>query len=161
MQVPHIDKDHMLETLFNTEECRTLEVRSALSRQADSLLVAAADAHPQAVVSSWWRHPLSARASGTPIGWLSSRRRTVVEVHCQCPASVAHGRFQARQRHPGHLDGLRSPDELLAQFEDAEAHGALFPAHALLWRTDGQRDAPGVDELADRIRQRIAAMQER
>jgi hypothetical protein len=38
----------------------------------------------------------------------------VIEVFCRCPREVAEQRYRARAgtRHPGHLDGVRTPDEL-------------------------------------------------
>ena len=35
----------------------------------------------------------------------------VVEVFCDCPVEVSAARFVARERHPGHLDRLRTADE--------------------------------------------------
>jgi hypothetical protein len=36
---------------------------------------------------------------------------SLIEVFCDCPVELAASRFAARERHPGHLDRLRTPEE--------------------------------------------------
>jgi len=51
--------------------------------------------------------------SGTPTAWLAGLSNRVAEVHCPCEPEVAAERFVGRRRHPGHLDGQASYDEVL------------------------------------------------
>ena len=119
-----LDKDTMLEALFDTLGCDGLPARRQLSRAADAVLRATAEACPGAVLVSFWRRAGSDEG-GTDAGWLAGLPGRVVEVHCRCPVEVALARFRARARHPGHHDGLRSEAALRAQFEAVAARGAL------------------------------------
>lgn len=122
--LPLLDKDDFLEALFPTTGVHEEALRRQLSRQADAELQHAAMRLQGAVVTSWWRHPRSTSDSGTPVEWLSALR-TVVEVYCRCSPVVAASRFLARSRHPGHLDALRRPAELLETFKRQESLGRL------------------------------------
>jgi glucokinase len=55
--------------------------------------------------------------SGTSTEWLTTLSRTLVNVHCECPAELAASRFAQRRRHPGHLDSTRSVAEVLASIQ--------------------------------------------
>jgi len=63
--------------------------------------------------------------SGTETSWLSSLPGKVVELHCQCPADIAVERFFNRERHPGHLDGLKVKSDELLKLARAEGLGPL------------------------------------
>ncbi|MGH6611558.1 MAG: hypothetical protein ACRECQ_15020, partial [Burkholderiaceae bacterium] len=132
----HFDKDDFLDALLDVAAERTAEVRHELSRAADEQFQISALEREQVVLSSWWRHPESSSASGTPVSWLAAPDLKVVELHCRCPPAVAVARFLARQRHPGHLDALREPDHLAEQFACAAAHGPLFPSRAIVCNTE-------------------------
>jgi len=125
MQLPFLDKDHRLESLFDSHGVGNSTWRATLSRAADEELRRQAGTSPGAVMASWWRHPLSTSASGTPTAWLTSLPGELVELHCRCSPNVAADRFVSRNRHPGHLDGRYNRLELLANFEEQGLLGPL------------------------------------
>lgn len=104
LSMPLIDKDVILEALFDTLGCDDRDQRQRLSRASDEVLFTLAESTDEAVLVNWWNHDSSpARLRG-----ISS---SLVEVFCDCPIEIAAARFVARRRHPGHLDHLRSPEE--------------------------------------------------
>jgi predicted kinase len=123
--LPLLDKDEILEGLFDSLGIGDAEWRSRLSRSADEVLRRLALESGGAVLASFWRHPQSASASGTSTSWLSALPGPVVEVFCDCPPATAAERFLARQRHRGHLDGQKRPDEVAAGFRQLQALGHL------------------------------------
>jgi hypothetical protein len=125
MQLPFLDKDHLLEGLFDSHGVGDSAWRTKLSRTADEELRRQAGASLGAVMASWWRHPRSTSASGTPITWLTSLPGELVELHCNCSPNVAVDRFVSPNRHPGHLDGRYNRLELLATFEEQRSLGPL------------------------------------
>lgn len=151
----HLDKDVFLEALLDGATVRAPDTRAALSRRADVEFQHEAGRAPSAVLSSWWRHPMSPSKSGTPVPWLLDSGRRIIEVHCRCPAAVAVERFRARKRHPGHLDALRGPEWLLSQFQEAEALGPLLPGQAILFDTDQPASDERVSRLAGQILRRL------
>ncbi len=118
------DKDDFLEELFKKKGIGDSEHRWSLSREADLLFQSAALASDSAVLASWWKHPLSLEQSGTPMDWLIPLGSRSIEIYCKCDATVAVRRFMNRDRHPGHLDDLRSYDVLLESFK-AQDFGPL------------------------------------
>lgn len=120
-----LDKDEILEAMFDSQGVGNAEWRTKLSRAADLVLQERALRSGGAVITSWWRHPLSQVESGTPIDWLSSLSGAVVELHCVCSPPVAAARFLLRQRHAGHLDRLKTSAEVLRSFEQQAALGPL------------------------------------
>lgn len=153
----HLDKDVFLEALLDGATVPAPDTRAALSRRADAAFQQEAVRWPSAVLSSWWRHPNSPSESGTPVPWLLDSGRRIIEVHCRCPAAEAVDRFRARKRHPGHLDALRSPEALRAQFRQAEALGPLLPGQAILFDTDRPATDERVRRLAREILRRLEA----
>ncbi|MEA2601542.1 MAG: hypothetical protein QOF89_2534 [Acidobacteriota bacterium] len=123
--LPMLDKDEILEALFDSLGIGDAEWRNRLSRTADEVLRRLADQTSGAVLTSFWRHPRVTGESGTPTDWLSSLSGKIVEVHCVCPPAVAAERFSARRRHDGHLDRDKRYDELLASFVELAARGPL------------------------------------
>ena len=136
----HLDKDTFLEALFETSERSSAERRGSLSRQADSQFQKAASLEKAAVLSSWWRHPLSQLTSGTPTDWLWTSERTIVEVHCNCSPDVAANRFLIRQRHPSHHDEGWSKQSLLPMLEQQSLLGPLFPLQAVIVNSEDHID---------------------
>jgi predicted kinase len=132
-----IDKDVILESLFDDVTPTRPQQRSELSRIADAAFQSQALASAGAVLVSWWKHPHSVEDSGTPTQWLNGLPGAVVEVHCLCTPAVAASRFRARKRHPGHLDGKRSLAELLVKFNEHATHGPLGVGSLVQVRTDG------------------------
>lgn len=120
-----LDKDEMLEALFDAEGIGDVQWRTRLSRAADEILQERARRSGGAVITSWWHHPLSTVASGTPTEWLSNLQGFLIEVHCVCKPDVATKRFKSRERHRGHLDQFKPYSDLLATFEQQAALGPL------------------------------------
>jgi glucokinase len=115
LTLPVIDKDDILERLFESRGTGDAAWRRALSREADEMLKAEAKASSSgAILVSFWRQIGMPAGSGTPSDWLMNLSDRIVHVHCACDPETAAGRFFERRRHPGHLDGLRSYAEILA-----------------------------------------------
>ena len=105
LSMPLIDKDAILEALFDSLGCPDRGERYRLSRASDEVLYTLAEASQAAVVVNWWDHDSSpARLRGIA--------SSVVEVFCECPPEVAAARFEGRRRHPGHHDPRRSPEKI-------------------------------------------------
>jgi predicted kinase len=160
LRFQHLDKDHFLEAHFLSETRITLQRRGELSRQADDELKTEALLLQSAVLSSWWRHPNEVRDSGTPLQWLLEDGNKVIEVFCQCSAELAARRFAARQRHAGHLDALRSQEELLQQLIEAEKLGPLFPKIALVCNTSTSVQPASISALANKVKVLVGAASE-
>ncbi len=119
--MPLLDKDDFLDMLFAERGVGNVEWRTALSREADERFVDAAQQLGGACLVSWWRRPRSSTQSGTPTEWLSNLATPIVEVHCRCHVDTAVDRFLDRQRHPGHLDSIRTRSSLLTEFSNFDA----------------------------------------
>lgn len=113
--VPLIDKDTILEALFDSLGCEDREQRYRLSRASDEVLYALAEAAGSAVLVNWWNHD----SAPTRLRAISEN---IVEVFCDCPADLAAERFATRRRHPGHLDHLRTPQEHEEGLQRIRAH---------------------------------------
>ncbi|MFE2559799.1 AAA family ATPase [Streptomyces sp. NPDC059352] len=99
--LPVIDKDVILESLYDSLGVGDQGWRHRLSRAADDILYALAVDAGRAVLVNWWHRdtaPDRLRALGAR---LDGR---LVEVFCDCDTALAAERFRARERHPGHLD---------------------------------------------------------
>jgi hypothetical protein len=125
LELPLLDKDEFLESIFRRAGVGNEEWRRKLSREADCELRRQAERSSGAVLCSWWKHPRSEVESGTPSEWLSSLQGRLIEVHCRCSAATAARRYASRTRHPGHLDGFRSEEELRASFTVQASFGPL------------------------------------
>lgn len=108
-----VDKDDVLEALFESTSVRDTNDRRRLSRESDALFRDRASEFDEAVLVSHWRPTNELTHTGTPTDWLSVVFETVVEVHCICDPAIAATRFINRKRHIGHLDRTRSPDEVM------------------------------------------------
>lgn len=125
LALPVLDKDAILESLFDGVRDVTAEDRRVLSGRADDLMRERALALPAALAVSWWRHPRSSDASGTPTAWLVASGARLVEVFLRCDPAVAAARFVQRRRHPAHHDARFTPAQLRDQFETQARFGAL------------------------------------
>ena len=144
-----IDKDEILDGLFETKGAGDVEWRRALSRESDAMLQAHALASKGAVIVSHWRVPGMPATSGTPTDWLKSVPGTLVHVRCSCPAQIAASRFARRRRHPGHLDAMRSPEEIRASIDAL----ARLPQLAIEPLIDVDTSAePDLDALLSHLR---------
>lgn len=151
LDLPLLDKDEILEGLFDSLGGGDAEWRSRLSRAADEVLRRLALQSGGAVLVSFWKHPQSASASGTPTSWLNALPGPVVEVHCACKPETAAQRFLARQRHGGHLDHLKRADEVLESFTQMEVLGHLGIGEVIRVDTSVAVD---VETVVGRLRER-------
>lgn len=129
--LPVLDKDNILERLFNSLGVGDAAWRSKLSRSADEEFRRVAPRLGAAILVSWWRHPNSTSTSGTPTEWLASLPGGVLEVHCVCLPAIAAARFTARQRHVGHLDAMRDVESTRDDIERLSVFGPLGVGHVL------------------------------
>ncbi len=114
--LPLIDKDDILDRLFDSKGVGDAVWRRTLSRQSDVILQNDAMNSNGAIVASFWRRAGMPSDSGTPTEWLDVPSHRVVEVHCACDEEVAADRFLQRHPHPGHLDDNTPLAELVARF---------------------------------------------
>jgi predicted kinase len=114
LNLPLIDKDDILDRLFEAKGIGDAAWRRTLSRESDVILQHEATSSTGAILASFWRVPGMPSDSGTPADWLDAPSHLVVKVHCACALEVAANRFLQRRRHPGHLDGESSSAEILA-----------------------------------------------
>ena len=131
------DKDEILEDLFNEKGIGDAQWRTSLSRTADEILREQVSQSDGSVVVSWWCHPASTLASGTPIEWLSELRGSLIEVNCICDPAIAVERFKSRVRHSGHLDQFKNYDDLLPAFQQQAALGPLGIGRLIRVNTEG------------------------
>jgi glucokinase len=121
-----IDKDEILDRLFESKGVGDAKWRRALSRESDLILQGEAASLDGAVLVSFWRLDGMAADSGTPTEWLLHLpNAAVVNVWCNCGAEPAAERFIQRKRHPGHLDSMRSYGEMLARLRQLSRLGPL------------------------------------
>jgi glucokinase len=123
--LPVIDKDDILERLFELKGTGDALWRRALSRESDDRVRSEAAASRGAVLVSFWHLPGMPVNSGTPVGWLSELSAVVVNVRCICPPEIAAARFLERRRHPGHLDSALTYAEVLATLQAQAGLGVL------------------------------------
>ncbi|MFB7516280.1 AAA family ATPase [Streptomyces sp. NPDC056144] len=102
---PLVDKDVVLESLYDSLGVGDQAWRHRLSRAADGVLYALAADAGRAVLVNWWHRDSSPAR-------LRSLGGRLVEVHCACDVEVVAERFRARERHPGHLDRELTPEAL-------------------------------------------------
>jgi hypothetical protein len=149
---PHLDKDDILEALFDSLGIGDAQWRFRLSRASDSILRKLAMHAPGAILTSWWQHPQSGSASGTPTGWFSSLPFEVVEIYCVCSPEIAATRFVERRRHAGHLDDAKKVSDLALQFEEYAALGPLGLGAVVEANTEHTVD---LDMLLPRIKMQL------
>jgi hypothetical protein len=113
LDLPVIDKDDILERLFDAKGVGDAAWRRALSRESDALFRDEAERSNGALLVSFWRLPGMPPDSGTPTDWIPTLSARIVNLHCECPPTIAAARYCQRRRHPGHLDDIKSRDEVL------------------------------------------------
>lgn len=114
LNLPMLDKDDYLERLFEEQGIGDLAWRQKLSRESDKLFQRDAMRLKTAVLVSHWRPRGLNSTSGTPTEWLDNHYAHVIELFCRCSVEEAAKRFVNRARHPGHQDGLKSHEEIVA-----------------------------------------------
>ena len=125
LSLPLLDKDDILERLFESKGAGDVAWRRTLSRESDRILQTEALASRGAVLVSHWRLPGMPSDSGTPTHWLEDGSARVVHIYCRCDAELAAQRFVRRKRHPGHLDGEKSLSQIRAGMEQLVVFGRL------------------------------------
>lgn len=144
LDLPVLDKDDFLESLFSQPSGDKREIDSALryelSRRADEMLIERSKNTARAVVVSFWRRPELSETAGTPFEWLRELPH-VVEVYCRCDPNTAARRFIGRSRHPAHGDELKSLDQVLQQFIQLDGLGPLGFSRLVEVDTTGAVDA--------------------
>src|SRR5688500_9432833 len=115
LNLPLIDKDDILDRLFEAKGVGNAAWRRTLSRESDVVLQREATRSTGAILASLWRVPGMPSDSGTPTDWLDAPSHHVVNVHCACEPEVAANRFLQRRRHAGHRDGESSSADVLAR----------------------------------------------
>jgi predicted kinase len=113
-----IDKDNIMERLFDAKGIGDSAWRRTLSRESDLIFRRESEDSNGALLVSFWHLPGMSPDWGTPMDWLVGLSNRIVTLHCECPAEVAAARFSQRTRHPGHLDSARSREEILMSIED-------------------------------------------
>src|SRR5947209_4425192 len=89
LNLPILDKDSILEHLFDSKGVGDAAWRRMLSRESDTALQAQATASDGAILVSFWHQPGMAPDSGTPTTWLSELSEHIVNVHCVCSPDIA------------------------------------------------------------------------
>jgi glucokinase len=117
LNLPLIDKDDILDRLFDSKGIGDAAWRRTLSRESDVILQNEAMNSHGAILASFWRLRGMPADSGTPTDWLDARSHDVVNVHCACELEVAANRFLQRRRHPGHLDRESSAAQVLVSHQ--------------------------------------------
>jgi chloramphenicol 3-O-phosphotransferase len=150
LNLPLIDKDEILDRLFDSKGVGDATWRRTLSRESDMILQQEAASLDGAVLVSFWRLAGMAADSGTPTEWLGRISNTVVvNVQCKCEPETAAERFPHRKRHPGHLDSGASCEEVLASLRKLSRLGPLGIEPRI--EVDTSQD-PNLDDLVREIR---------
>jgi predicted kinase len=139
-----IDKDDILESLFESKGTGDAAWRRALSRESDAILQDLAMASEGALLVSFWGVPGMPPNVGTPTGWLSRLPGRVIQLHCSCAPEVAAARFVQRRRHPGHLDAGASEAEVLESIRAVAGFGSLDIAPRIEVDTSGEIELDAV-----------------
>jgi glucokinase len=113
-----IDKDDILEHLFDSKGTGDSMRRRTLSRQSDLIFRRESENSKGALLVSFWHLPGMPPDSGTPTDWLTGLSNRIVNLHCECRAEIAAARFSQRKRHLGHLDNARSREQILTSIQD-------------------------------------------
>ena len=142
--LPLLDKDDILERLFDLKGTGDLVWRRTLSRESDNLLHSEAAKSYGAVLASFWHVVGMPLNSGTPTHWLAELSDLVVNVRCICPPEVAAARFLERRRHPGHLDSVSTYEEVLANLQAQVGLGGLNLGPAIDVDTSNEVNVDGV-----------------
>jgi GTPase SAR1 family protein len=148
LSLPVIDKDEILERLFESQGSGDASWRRRLSRESDALLQARATNSDGAILVSHWRLPGMPADSGTPLHWLPPLSACIVNVECSCPPELSARRFAERTRHAGHLDCARSFADVLKSLWTLAALGPLDIGRRVVIDTTLE---PKLDDVIDHV----------
>ncbi|MER5204793.1 AAA family ATPase [Streptomyces sp. NPDC002825] len=144
--LPVIDKDVILESLYDSLGVGDQSWRHRLSRASDDILFALAADAGRAVLVNWWHRD-------TAPARLRQLDAQLVEVFCDCDTGLVAERFRTRERHPGHLD----QDLTLKEISDRLTVWATHPGplglggHALIVDTGRPVDITTLAEEVDAL----------
>ncbi|HEY2266292.1 MAG TPA: AAA family ATPase [Streptosporangiaceae bacterium] len=139
--LPLLAKDEIKEALMDAlGRPETVAGSQQLGRAAVLALLRVAARCPGAVLDSTWFDYALPLARALP--------GRLAEVHCVLPRDVAMARYQARHRHPGHLDAERTDQELWAQSPPSPGLGPVIEVD-----TTAETD---LDQLIARLDQVLA-----
>ena len=150
--LPLIDKDEILDRLFETKGVGDSVWRRALSRESDAILQRDAGSSNGAVLVSFWRQPGMPEDSGTPTDWITALSAHLINIHCVCSPEEAAARFVLRARHPGHLDRGASDAEVLASLRELASLRSIDVGHRIDVDTSQE---PELDEIVSAVRARL------
>jgi energy-coupling factor transporter ATP-binding protein EcfA2 len=153
LNLPVIDKDDILEGLYESKGVGDAAWRRVLSRESDRMFQDQASASMGALLVSHWHLTGMPVDSGTPTNWLSDLSGRMVNLHCVCSPEIAAGRFVRRKRHAGHLDSRASELEVLASLR--RIAGLEFPEIGNRIEVDTSEE-PALDSI---VREIFAAFQ--
>ncbi len=105
LSLPVIDKDVILESLYDSLGIGDQAWRHRLSRASDDILFELAADAGRAVLVNWWHRD-------TAPARLHQVNGQFVEVFCDCDTGLVAERFRTRKRHPGHLDQDLTREEI-------------------------------------------------
>ena len=151
---PFLDKDDVLEALYEEHTVTTMEERRKLSLLSDDLFQETACAQNNVVLVSHWAPANGTGDTGTPTDWIGARFSHLIEVHCDCSVQTATRRFVTRRRHPGHLDSLRSQQDLAKQMQALTGGYPLGLGVTLSVNTEAPYDA---DEVYQEVKAALGA----
>ena len=149
LHLPLIDKDDILDRLFESKGVGDAAWRRTLSRESDLILQHDATISDGAVLASFWHLPGMPSDSGTPTDWLQALSNHLVNIHCACAPEVAASRFLQRRRHPGHLDLHSSDADVLASLQRLSQ---LAPLDIALRIDVDTSQEPELDDILRRVR---------
>jgi AAA domain-containing protein len=144
LHLTFLDKDDLLDRLFEQRGTGDPAWRRMLSRESDGLLEREAAASAGAVLVSFWHQPGMPGGSGTPTNWLAALSPRLVHVHCVCAPELAAARFLQRQRHRGHLDRHVVPNDLVKNLRALATLGRLDITESIDVDTSGEIDLEAV-----------------
>lgn len=144
-----IDKDDILDQLFESKGIGDAAWRRALSRESDSILQSQATASNGAILVSFWHLPGMPPDSGTSTDWLAELSNRIVNLRCQCALETAVERFGRRKRHRGHLDSEKSSAEISQSFQTLSRLAPLDIGYRIDVETSG---TPELDAIIREIR---------
>ncbi len=108
MGLPLLAKDLIKETLMSVLAVHDVAASKLIGQAAMEVMYAVAGASPTgAILEANFHRSVS-------VAPLRALPGSVMEVFCRCDRQIALSRYRARSedRHPGHLDHLRTDDEL-------------------------------------------------
>ena len=152
-KLPYFDKDDYLERLFVERGIGGSDWRHTLSRKADEQFMKDSIATNKAVLVSHWRPMGLGTESGTLTEWIAGSFGKVVELYCDCPVELAATRFKNRKRHKGHVDDLKSIDEIIDWLKGYEKYLPMNLGHKIVVDSTGTGCFQAAkDEIANALR---------